>query len=247
MDHHDRKARDGAEPQRFLTTQWSLVLAAQRGESRPALASLCESYWYPLYCYVRRRGYDAERARDLTQEFFTTLLEKDYLQGVDPERGKFRTFLLVVLQRFLAKEHRAKQAGKRGSGREPLSLDFVRGERQYAAEPTSEVTAEHVFERKWALTLLERVLERLEHEYAARGNAELFTELKRCLTSELEAASYQELAEQLGMTPGALKTAAFRFRRRYGELLRHEVAQTVAAGDDVEAELRYLREVVSRG
>jgi RNA polymerase sigma factor (sigma-70 family) len=241
---------DSAEPgdrHRFLTTQWSVVLEARRGESRPALASLCESYWYPLYAYIRRRGHDAEQARDLTQEFFATLLEKEYLRAVDPEQGRFRTFLLVVLQRFLAKEFRARQALKRGGGHEPLSLDFDRGEHQYVQEPATELTAEQNFERRWALTILQCVLQRLEEEYEAKGNAELFRELKRSLTAELEASSYAELAEKLGMTPGAVKTAAFRFRHRYGELLRDEVARTVAEGDDVEDELRYLREVVSRG
>jgi DNA-directed RNA polymerase specialized sigma24 family protein len=243
----DRDSRDDEDRQRFLTTQWSVVLAARDDESRPALAALCESYWYPLYAYIRHRGCDAEQARDLTQEFFATLLEKDYLQGVDPQRGRFRTFLLVVLQRFLAKDFRASLAEKRGGGRPVLPLDFALGERQYANEPITEVTAEQIFERRWALTLLERVLAKLEQEYRSKGKEQLFRELNRCLTAELDAASHQILGERLGMSVGAVKTAAFRFRQRYRDILRDEVAQTVAEGDDVDEELRHLREVVSRG
>ena len=238
-----------AEPenrQHFRTTRWSVVLAARGGESRPALAALCEGYWYPLYAYVRHRGYDAEQARDLTQEFFATLLEKDYLQGVDPERGRFRTFLLIVLQRFLAKDFRASLAAKRGGGRPMVSLDFALGEQQYANEPITEVTAEQIFERRWALTILERVVGTLQQEYQAKGKEGLFGRLSSCLTAELDSASYEVLGEELGMTAGAVKTAAFRFRQRYRELLREEVAQTVAQGDDVDEELCYLREVVSR-
>jgi RNA polymerase sigma factor (sigma-70 family) len=248
--------RDGAEypesndsepRRRFLTTRWSVVLAARTGESHPALAELCETYWYPIYAFIRRSGNDADQARDLTQEFFATLLEKDYLQRVDPRRGRFRTFLLVVVERFLANRRRADRTAKCGGGQTPLSLDFVVGERLYANEPVTDRTAEQIFERRWALTLLERVLERLELSYREKGKEALAVELRGYLTADLQSATYDAMAGRLGMSVGAVKTAAFRYRQRYRELLFDEVAQTVAEGDDLEDELNYLWEVVSRG
>jgi RNA polymerase sigma factor (sigma-70 family) len=241
------ESNDSEPRRRFLTTRWSVVLAARTGESHPALAELCETYWYPIYAFIRRSGNDADQARDLTQEFFATLLEKGYLQRVDPRRGRFRTFLLVVVERFLANRRRAERTLKSGGGRMPLSLDFVVGERQYANEPATERTAQQIFERRWALTLLERVLERLEQEYREKGKEALAVELRSYLTADLEASSYVEMASRLGMSVGAVKTAAFRYRQRYRELLYDEVAQTVAEGESIEDELRYLREVVSRG
>jgi RNA polymerase sigma-70 factor (ECF subfamily) len=233
----------GGSPERFRTTRWSVVLAARDGpspEARQALRDLCEAYWYPLYAFIRRQGHPAEEARDLTQEFFLRLLEKDFLALVDQSRGKFRSFLMAACKHFLANERDRARAQKRGGGREVLSLDAQAGESRYIAEPTHDLTAERLFERRWALLLLHRVLERLRDEWRRAGKGEQFETLKAFLTGEKPAGQYAEAAAALGATPGAVRVAAHRLRRRYRELLREEIARTVNDPGEVEAEIRDL-------
>jgi RNA polymerase sigma-70 factor (ECF subfamily) len=227
----------------FASTRWSLVaLAGQRDapESAEALASLCRLYWYPLYAYARRRLPTPEDAQDLTQAFFARLLEKEYLRQADPQRGRFRAFLLTAFNHFLAKERERAHAQKRGGGRSPLALDFQKGEHRYQHEPNHTATAELLFERRWALTLLEQVLARLRDESAQAGKERLFEALKVTLTGEEVARPYAELAAELGLSSEALKVTVHRLRRRYGELLRAEIAETVSSDAEVEDELRDL-------
>jgi len=234
---------------RFASTHWSLVAAAGRGESpeaRQALAVLCQAYWYPLYAYARRRLASADDAQDLTQEFFARLLEKEYLQVADPRRGKFRSFLLTAFKHFLAKEHERAGAQKRGGGRRPLPLDFHDGERRYRHEPADPTTAESVYERRWALTLLEQALARLRQEFTNAGKERLFEALKGALTGDGSAEPYARIGQDLGLSEPAIKTAVHRLRRRYQELLRAEVAQTVASPAEVEDELCDLFAAVRR-
>jgi RNA polymerase sigma-70 factor (ECF subfamily) len=227
----------------FATTHWSVVLAAGQGaspDSRKALASLCETYWYPLYAFVRRQGYSADDAQDVTQDFFATLLEKQYLRVADSERGKFRSFLLTAFKHFLSKERAKAHAEKRGGGRKSLSLDFRNGESRYDREPAHAVTAETLYERRWALTLLDQVLGRLEAEYTGTGKQELFGRLKEFLIGERGARTYAQVAADLGVSEGAVKVAVHRLRQRYRELIRAEIAQTLADPNEVEDELQQL-------
>jgi RNA polymerase sigma-70 factor (ECF subfamily) len=227
----------------FATTHWSLVLTAGKGASadaRKALAALCQMYWYPLYAYVRRQGHQPDDAQDLTQAFFARLLEKHYLQSADPQRGRFRSFLLTAFKRFLSRERDRDRAKKRGGGMKLLSLDFEAGERQYNLEPAHEATAEKIYEQRWALTLLDLVFARLRDEFDRADKQREFNCLKVYLTGETGAPSYQEAAAELAMTEGAIKVAVHRLRRRYRDLVREEIAQTVAGPEDVEEELRHL-------
>jgi RNA polymerase sigma factor (sigma-70 family) len=238
-----RRMSPSHSPQRFATTHWSMVAQAARRsspEAEQALARLCEMYWYPLYAYVRRRGYRVEEAQDLTQDFFARLLEKDHLEHADRQRGKFRTFLLSSLQHYLANEWRKAGAQKRGGGRAILSLDFASGEDRYRLEPADTWTPERIFERRWALTLMERALDRLRDEYDAAGKRELYEALKPQLGGEGPAVSYAEAGARLGMSEGAVKTAAHRLRRRCRELLQAEAAETLADPEDAQSELREL-------
>lgn len=232
----------------FATTHWSVVLAAgERGspQAHAALSRLCETYWYPLYAFVRRQGYPAHDAEDLTQEFFARLLQSHFFAAADRKRGRFRSFLLASLKHFLMHEWEKTRALKRGGGRPVISLDPPDGETRYGLEPVEPVTADQVFDRRWALTLLERVLERLGVEYAGAGKGQLFEALKPALTGEKALAAYADLAVSLGMSEGALKVAVHRLRQRYGELLREEIAHTVGRPDEVEEELRQLLAVLS--
>jgi RNA polymerase sigma factor (sigma-70 family) len=226
----------------FASTHWSLVLAAGRRSlpaSDQALSVLCRAYWYPLYAYARRRLGDLDHAQDLTQDFFARLLEKNILAGAQPERGHFRAFLLTAFKNFLTNEGEKARAEKRGGGRAFLPLDFRAGDSRYDREPAHAWTPERLFERQWALTLLEQVLAALRAEYAADGKEELFDRLKVYLTGET-AASYADCAPALGMSEGAIKVAAHRLRARYRALLRWEVAQTVADPAEVDDEIRRL-------
>lgn len=226
-------------PRRFHTTRWSIVLAAQAGdppEARDALEQLCQTYWYPLYAYVRRRGHPAHDAQDLTQEFFATLLEKDYLESADRRRGHFQTFLLTAVSRFLSKQNDRSRAAKRGGGKKPLALDLLSGEQRYRREPADVWTAERLFERRWALTLLETVLARLAERYAAERKADLFERLRGSITGDA-GVSYAQTAASLGMTEGAVKVAVHRLKRRYRETLREEIAATVESPDEIDDEL----------
>src|SRR5262245_48514458 len=211
----------------FATTRWTLVVAARdRGapEAAPALAELCQMYWYPLYAYVRSRCHCHDRAQDLTQEFFATLLEKGGLASVEPGKGRLRSFLLAACQHFLANQHDREQAQKRGGGRQFVPIDFQGAEGRYRHEPAHGETPERLFERRWALALLERVLARLRAEYEAAGRGRLFEVLKARLTGGGAGVSHAEAAEELGLSEGAVKVAVHRMRKRYRELLREEIA-----------------------
>jgi RNA polymerase sigma-70 factor (ECF subfamily) len=225
------------------------VLAAGRGEakeSQEALESLCRAYWYPLYAFTRRLGQSPEAAQDQTQAFFARLLEKNYLRAADPERGRFRSFLLAAFKHFLSRERERARAQKRGGGRKPLPLDFEDGERRYLREPAHALTAERLYEQRWALALLDRALARLREEYRQAGKAELFERLKDHLTGGEAPRPYREAAADLGTTEGALKMAVHRLRQRFREIVLAEIAQTVAGPDEVDEELRHLFATIRR-
>jgi RNA polymerase sigma factor (sigma-70 family) len=224
----------------FATTRWSMVLRA-RGESKDAhesLAALCEAYWYPLYAFVRRQGHSPHDAQDLTQEFFARLIENEWLDGVARERGRFRSWLLASMRHFLANEWNRARAQKRGGGAVVVSLDETDAEGRYLHEPADITDATQLFERRWALTLLDNVLARLEREMHDTGKAVHFTALKAALTGE--QVTFSVAAGQLGMSEGAVRVAVHRLRERYRELLRAAVADTVESDADVEAELQHL-------
>jgi RNA polymerase sigma-70 factor (ECF subfamily) len=229
---------------RFATTHWSVVLSASRPESahyHQALESLCRTYWFPLYAYLRRHGYDTHQAEDHTQAFLAGLLEKHGLRLAEPQRGKFRSFLLAALKHFLANERARAGAQKRGGGLRVLSLDCENAEAQYALEPRDELSPEKLFERSWAMTVLDRAMTRLRAEAAAAAKKqEQFDCLKTYLTASENAAAYREAAARLGMTEGAVKVAVHRLRKRYRELLRDEIAHTVASQDEIDEEIRHL-------
>jgi RNA polymerase sigma factor (sigma-70 family) len=229
---------------RFPTTQWNLVVIAGQGfspESQEALATLCRTYWYPLYGFVRRQGYDPEEARDLTQGFFTRLLEKRYLRDYHRERGRFRSFLLASLKHFLANECDWARAQKRGGGVSSQSLEALieTGEHRYSLEPRSNLTPEKIFERQWALTVLDQVLLQL------REDSDDFERLKGFLIGDEDRIPYRQLAEDLGKTEGALKVSVHRLRRRFREILREKISHTVSDPAEVPEEIRYLMANVS--
>jgi RNA polymerase sigma-70 factor (ECF subfamily) len=226
----------------FDTTHWSLVLAANgpaTPEAQAALSALCATYWYPLYAFVRRKGNDPDSAQDIVQGFFARLLEKGDLRKVDPARGRFRSFLMSACSHYMANLHDHDRALKRG-GRSTISIDAVEGERRYVREPAHDLTPERLFLRRWATTLLDRVLDRLGHELKAAGRGEHFEVLKPTLLADGDAASYRELGARMGATESAARVAAHRMRARYRELLREEVGQTLADPADVEQEIRDL-------
>jgi RNA polymerase sigma-70 factor (ECF subfamily) len=227
----------------FASTRWSVVAAAGQGESPEAalaLGTLCRVYWYPLYAYARRRLGNAHDAQDATQAFFAQLLDKNFLHEVDRARGKFRSFLVAAFSHFLSKERDKANAQKRGGGRTLVPLDFQSGEEQYRFEPADNETPEAIFERRWALTLLQQTLKRLRDEFCAAGKEKLFDCLKETLTGEELPRPYAQVADELGISEPAIKVAVHRLRRRYQELLRDEIAQTVARPEDVDEELRSL-------
>ena len=227
----------------FHTTHWSLVVAAAGRGGEPAsvaLSELCQAYWYPLYAFLRRRGHTADDAADLTQAFFAVLLEKGYLADADPERGRFRSFLLTAISRFASKERDRAHAQKRGGDTTTLSIDFHEGERRYQREPADHWTPERIFERRWALTLLDRTLARLRQDHEAAGKLALFEALKGFLTADSSPSPLRQIAEQLSTTEGAMKVAVHRLRQKYRELLRAEIAQTIGVADDVDDELGVL-------
>lgn len=231
----------------FRTTRWSVVLAAGRGAapgSAEALASLCETYWYPLYTYVRRRVSDVHQARDLTQAFFADLLEKNYVGAATPRRGRFRAFLLTAFKHFLSKQWDKAKAQKRGGGRCMVSLDFAAADSRYRSEAGCGLSPEQLYERQWAVTLLEQIIGRLAAEYDRAGKARQFELLKPFLIGAHSETTYAEAASQLGVTEAAAKMAAHRMRRRYRALLREAIAQTVEGPDEVDDEIRNLFEVM---
>ena len=234
----------------FVATRWSVVLSAQdhaSPEAAGALGELCQTYWYPLYAFVRRSGHSKEDAEDLTQEFFARLLAKDYLDAARRERGRFRTFLLVALKRFLANEWDRRHARKRGGGQFVLPLPTDTGEQHYQFEPADVLTPERIYERRWAMTLLAQTISRLKQEQQATGKLREFEQLKGALTSGRGAISYAEAAAALSLTEGAARVAVHRLRRRFRELFRAEIAQTVAAPEQIDDELRHLLSVVGNG
>src|SRR5579863_6131655 len=234
-------------PSKFPTTRWTLVVAAgdpRRKDARSALVSLCENYWYPLYAYLRRRGYQADPAQDLTQEFFIRVLEGQYLDRADPEKGRFRSFLLSSLKFFVADEEDRQRARKRGGG-SLVPLEFSSGEERYQREPAHDETPERIFERRWALSLLDRVVERLRNEFVQHGRLEHFERLKVFLLGQSDAP-YGALAREMNTSEGALKVAIHRHRKRYREVFRQEIADTVADPAEVESELRYLAASLTR-
>ncbi|HNY27360.1 MAG TPA: sigma-70 family RNA polymerase sigma factor [Candidatus Sumerlaeota bacterium] len=236
-----------ASPRSFATTRWTLVLNSgdERGTARAeqAIEELCRIYWYPIYVFIRRRGVQRDDAEDLTQAFFTRLLEKGTLAAARRERGRFRSFILATLKHFLADERDRRRAIKRGGGR-VLSLEWEAADVRYRIEPVDAMTPEKVFERKWALSLIERAIERLGEECRAAGQEHLFACLGPCIGGEGAAVSYARLAESLGMTEGAVKVTVHRLRKRYRQHLREEIAHTVERPDEIEEELRYLKQIL---
>jgi RNA polymerase sigma factor (sigma-70 family) len=227
----------------FVTTHWTVVLSARdqrTPEAAQALEALCRTYWYPLYAFVRRQGRSPADAQDLTQEFFARLLGKDYLHSVERGKGKFRTFLLVLLKRFLADEWDRAHAQKRGGGSLHLPLDTALAESRYQREQGEDLSPDKVYDRRWALTLLERAMARLREEFTAAGKADEFQVLKAVLTTDKGALAYGQLAGRLGVSEGAARVAAHRLRRRFRQLFREEIAHTVGSQDEVEEEVRYL-------
>jgi RNA polymerase sigma factor (sigma-70 family) len=231
-----------AESQRFPTTRWTLVAEAGNRslpDSRRALAALCESYWQPLYAYARRRGDSPELAQDHTQEFFIRVLEHDYFDRADRERGRFRSFLLASCKFYMCDDADRSRAQKRGGGLSPLPFEICNGEERYSLEPSHDETPERIYERRWARTLLDRVLERLPEEFVRHGKLEQFNKLRMCLQGDA-GVSYAELAAQLHTTEAALKVSIHRLRKRYRDLLRAEVADIVSDPAEIDSELRYL-------
>lgn len=227
----------------FATTRWSMVVSAGQTsspDSKRALAALCESYWVPLYGYVRRRVQNVAEAHDLTQAFFTELLDKNFVETADPQRGRFRAFLLTALKHFLSKEWEKQKAQKRGGGRLPISLDFAAADSQLKIEPADGLTPEQIYDRDWALALLEQILQKLKTDFDERGKAEQFEQLKPFLVGDHPDLTYADVADQLQMSQAAAKMAVSRMRQRYRELLRTEIAQTVATPEEVDDEIRNL-------
>ena len=232
-------ATPGPTPGLFAPTQWTLVLAARDETSaQAALAELCGIYWYPIYAYARRSGLNQEDAQDMTQEFFARLLAKNWLSGVDREKGRFRSFLLASLRHFMSNERDRASAAKRGGGLPLLSLDAVAAEARYHLEPADTTTPDRLFDRQWALTLLDRVLARLRSEFVATGKVETFDALKPALAGA--ADPYANIAAATGLSEGAVKVAIHRLRKRYRQILREEIAQTVSTPEEVDEEIRAL-------
>ncbi len=239
-----QSTQDGAVA--FTTTHWSVVLAAQGGstEAKAALEKLCRTYWWPLYGFVRREGYKPEEAQDLTQAFFARLLERKDLETVSQERGRLRSYLLASLRNFLSKARHHEMTIKRGEGRPLVSLEDLLARERADQEPSHKLSADRIYERRWALTLLEQVLARLRAEYEAAGKLPLFDRLKELLARESGQPSQAEIATEMQMTENAVKQAFHRLRHRYRQLLHEEIAHTVAAQDDVEDELRHFISVL---
>jgi RNA polymerase sigma factor (sigma-70 family) len=246
---HDLAQSSGSAQCAFATTHWSVVLAARQGDeptASQALEKLCRSYWAPLYAFIRRRGHSVEQAQDLTQEFFARLLEHQNLATIAPEKGRFRSFLLSVLKNFLINEWHREQCQKRGGGQAVISLDAEAVEARYQIELIDPATPENAFERHWAFTVLDQTMDRLRDEYGRAGKSEVFDLLKETLSGEKRASPRAELAARCGISVGAVDVAVHRLRRRYGELLREEIAHTVQDPQEVDDEIRHLKAVLAR-
>ncbi|MEM7394329.1 MAG: sigma-70 family RNA polymerase sigma factor [Verrucomicrobiota bacterium] len=243
------KKSDSSEwPGRFTQTHWSMVVAAGLDDSskaRDALQTLCQVYWYPLYAFTRRQGYRSHDAEDLTQAFFTRLLAKGDLAGVSREKGRFRSFLLASMKHFLANEWDRTNTQKRGGGVQILPIDFHDADARYANEPTHEITPDKLYERRWAMTILDQALVKLRVEMNETGKEKQFDAMKQFLTGGKGDVPYKEVAESLGISESSVKVTVHRLRRRYGELLREEVSQTLDEKENVEEELRNLLTALS--
>jgi RNA polymerase sigma factor (sigma-70 family) len=249
--HEWRRAR-GVTPERmgrqqFATTRWTLVLSAggRSAASSAALAELCEAYWYPAYAYVRRSGYSAADAADLTQAFFARVLEKQFLKDARPERGRFRSFLLASLKHFILNDRDWHRAWKRGGTVVHVPLDFTLGEDRYQREPSDDLTPEYIYERRWTFDVLDRAMARLAAEYVASGRQELFAALRSHIGGD-GRESYAELSAATGISEGALRVAVHRLKKAYRGALRATIAETVDRGDEVDDEVMYLLRVLSR-
>ena len=246
---HDKSKPDEALVTRFWTTCWAAVLAAGNAESQEATTAwsrLCKSYWFPVYAFIRKRGHSPEDAQDLTQEFFARFLEKNHISRATKERGRFRVFLMTSVQNFLHNERDRAHAIKRGGGCKFLSLDHQDPEERYRLEPVTETDPAQAFEQRWAAVLLETVLNRLREDFASEGRGPLFEKLQAHLWGDSESIPYSQLAEEFGLTSANIKTIAHRSRLRYREVLREEIAYTVSAPGEIDDEIRYLMQVVSR-
>ena len=238
-----------ASAQSFVTTHWSVVLAAKQGnasDAAAALEKLCRMYWYPLYAFLRRDRYSPHDAQDLTQAFFAHLFGRDFLGNVGPQKGKFRSFLLGSLKHFLCDELDKARAAKRGGGQTFISLDDHNAEELYLLEPDASGSAEKIFEQRWALTLLGQALARLREEFVVAGKAAEFDHLKVFLSTLTSDGGYDAVARKLGLTVDVVAVKVHRLRRRYGELIRAEIAQTVASPADIDEELRHLFDAIGR-
>jgi RNA polymerase sigma-70 factor (ECF subfamily) len=232
----------------FSTTLWTVVLDAKNPDSpaaSDALESLCRTYWYPLYVFIRRRGHGAFEAEDLTQAFFAHILEKGALKTVGRGKGKFRSFLLAALTNFLNNHYQKSRARKRGGRTFLESWEALDAEERYRHEPVDDITPERLFERRWGFILVEQVLRQLREDYQAAGKLNVFEEIHPLLVGEVSGGAIGERAKRLGMTEGALKVALHRLRRRFGEILRNQIAATVASPNQVEEEIRYLFSIIS--
>ena len=234
----------------FLTTRWSVVLSAKDKASpgsQEALESLCQTYWYPIYAYARGAGRSPPDAQDLTQEFFVRLLTKDFLRLVSPEKGRFRTFLRMALKRFMANEWKRAHAQKRGGGSTHISFDAAVAEERLGREQSGTLAPDLIYDRRWALTLLDEAMIRLESEYTSEGKAGLCRGLKPYLTADRGSIAYPEIAAALGIAEGAARVAVHRFRNRFREVFRQTIADTVSTPEEVESELRLVLEILSDG
>lgn len=232
----------------FTTTHWSVVLAAHADDpdrAHDALEKLCTVYWYPLYAFLRRRGHQPANAEDLVQGFIAHLLEREFFQAADPDKGRFRSYLLTSLNHFVADTAERGRRLKRGAGKPVLSLDAAMAERRYELEPADPSNPEQLFDRRWALTLLDTVLQRLEAEAVESGRADLLRQIKGVLLGDRGGVTYAELAPQLGLSEAALTMTVQRLRRRYRELVREEIAHTVSRPVEIEEEMRHLFQVLS--
>ncbi|MEO8429794.1 MAG: sigma factor [Verrucomicrobiota bacterium] len=250
MTSNENHPSIGGRPGVFASTHWSVVLEAGEAASPHAdraLNSLCQTYWFPLYAYIRRRGFDTHAAQDLTQEFLARLIAKRELPKANPEKGRFRFFLLLRLKHFLINEWERLRAEKRGGGASAVSLDALDAEQRYALEPSHEATPERIFERRFALTVIENALARLRLEWISSGRHEPFDALKEFLTADGGGDSYDELGTRLGITAGALRVTVHRLRQRWRELVREGIAQTIAGPSDLDAEIRHLIDAIRNG
>jgi RNA polymerase sigma factor (sigma-70 family) len=243
------KVSDSDLPQVFPRTRWSVVLAATQRhspESAAALEAICSAYWYPLYAYARRCGQSPHDAQDLTQEFFCRLLEKGWLASADRDKGRLRTFLIVALKNFMSKEWRRASTQRRGGSQSHVAFDTAFAESRYATDPSAHLAVEETFDRQWALTLLDLTVNRLRAEFVATGRPNDFDALKNCLMAGRGTIDYGTVAGQLGVSEGAARVAAHRLRKRFREIYREEISQTLADGADLDGELRHLAAALAR-